>query len=381
MKIKYPDYENCIVNLACSIRKEFGIAAENEKSLQVCDKLLQKQYKNIVVILLDGMGMSIMNKNLDKNGFFHSHLVEEYSSVFPPTTVAATTSMDSGLQPVQHSWLGWDCYYKEIDKNVTVFLNTESGTDNPAADDWVAHKYCGYQSIVAQIKEAGGQAYGATPFAEPYPNSFEAICQRIEELCALDGKKYIAAYWNEPDTTMHETGCYSQESAQLLQDLERQVEELCSHISGKSSVAGSAGEKLSDTLVIVTADHGHMDSDGVAIVDYPKIMECLVRMPSIEPRALNLFVKEGYEKQLEQEFEKEFGDKFILLTKSEVKEKKLFGTGEEHTQFDSMLGDYLAVAVDTLTIYNSREEKEQYVGVHAGLTDQEMRIPFIAIEL
>lgn len=103
-------------------------------------------------------------------------------------------------------------------------------------------------------------------------------------------------------------------------------------------------------------------------------------MPSIEPRALNLFVKEGKRGQLEQEFQKEFGDKFLLLTKEQVLERKLFGMGKEHPDFQKMLGDYLAVAISDLSVYNTREEADSFVGMHAGLTEDEMQIPLIIIE-
>ena len=122
MKQKLPDYTNCIANLANSILAEFGIKEDGRQTLKLLDSYLAKNYENIVVILLDGMGKCILEKNLDKDGFFNTHLKSTYSSVFPPTTVAATTSIMSGLDPCQHSWLGWDCYYPEIDKNVTVFL-------------------------------------------------------------------------------------------------------------------------------------------------------------------------------------------------------------------------------------------------------------------
>ena len=45
-----------------------------------------------------------------------------------------------------------------------------------------------------------------------------------------------------------------------------------------------------------------------------------------------------------------------------------------------MLGDYLAIAAGDLSIYNSKEEAEFYIGVHAGLTEEEMIIPLIVIE-
>ncbi len=364
-KLYMPDYENCIADLPGSILDKFGIDGGGRR-LELLEPYLEKDYENIVVILLDAMGSCILRRNLDSDGYFNSHLKGHYSSVFPPTTVAATTTIMSGLTPCEHSWLGWDCYYPQIDKNVQVFLNYESGTEQPAADYHVASTYCGYESVVSRIRKQGGSAYEVAPFMEPFPDSFDGICRQIRKLCSQPGKKYIYAYWNEPDSTMHRKGCYGTEAKQTVRLLEQQVQQLCA--------------QLEHTLVIVTADHGHMDAKGVAVVDYPKITECLVRMPSIEPRALNLFVKKGKRKQLEYEFQKSFGDQFLLLTKQQVLDQNLFGSGREHSSFQNMLGDYLAVAVSDLAIYNTREEADFFVGVHAGLTEDEVQIPLIIIE-
>ena len=100
MNIKYPDYSSCIANLACSLLKYYGIEPPNS-TLPRADMLLNKKYKNVVVILLDGMGANTVEKHLSENGFFRQHLITKYSSTFPSTTVAATTAMDSGIFPNQ----------------------------------------------------------------------------------------------------------------------------------------------------------------------------------------------------------------------------------------------------------------------------------------
>lgn len=363
-QIKLPDYENCIANLPNSILKKWGLP-QRGSSLPLADWYLEQDCTNVVVLLLDGMGSSILKRHLDADGFFRTHVAGTYSSTFPPTTVAATTSIDNGMAPCGHGWLGWDCYYPRIDKNVTVFLNTEQGTDTPAAEYFVAGRYCGYESILEQIRKAGGNAYAVSPFVAPRPQSFEQICAQILELCQKPGQKYIYAYWTEPDHIMHVSGCGSEASREMMQRLEVQVGELTEQLKG------------TDTRLFVTADHGHIDSKGVSITDYPELMDCLVRMPSIEPRALNLFIKEGKKAQFEQAFQRLFGDKFILYTKQQVLEQQLFGTGMEHAEFRAMLGEYLAVAVSDLSIYNSREEAARFIGVHAGLTREEMEIPLI----
>lgn len=364
MKIRFPDYENCITGVANSILRKFGIEAP--QGLGLLDRWLQGDYQNIVVILLDGMGKCIMDKNLERNGFFHLNLKGTYSSVFPPTTVAATTSIASGQTPQEHCWLGWDCYYPQIDKNVTVFRNQETGTEKQAADYNVAQRYCGYESVVSRVRQNGGNAFEVTPFIEPFFDSFGKICERIKNLCRQSGKKYVYSYWNEPDFTMHRKGCYGVEVRKILQELEAQVKELC--------------EELKDSLVIVTADHGLVETKGVILTDYPKVTGCLTRAPSIEPRALNLFVKEEKREQFQQEFQREFGDKFLLWTKQQVIDRKLFGGGKEHSNFQGMLGDFLAVAISDVAIYSSKEKVNTHLAAHAGLTEDEMMIPLIVIE-
>jgi len=84
----------------------------NGKTLELLDRYLAKDYKNVVVILLDGMGRCIIERNLEKDGFFNTHLAGTYSSTFPSTTVAATTSIDSGLTPCEHGWLGWTVTFR-----------------------------------------------------------------------------------------------------------------------------------------------------------------------------------------------------------------------------------------------------------------------------
>ena len=127
-----PDYEHCLVNLANSILKKFG-AKTTAATLPLADQYLDKDYKNVVVLLLDAMGISILEKHLVEDGFFRSHLAGAYDSVYPPTTVAATTSILSGLYPNEHGWLGWDMYYPQLDKNVTVFTNQEQLLENTGA--------------------------------------------------------------------------------------------------------------------------------------------------------------------------------------------------------------------------------------------------------
>ena len=110
------NYNECLTNLACSIRKYFDLDYKHN-TLDYIDKILEERKpKNVVTILFDGMGANTLKKVLPDDAFLVKNMLKPISTVFPATTVAATTSIRTGLNPVETGMLGWNMYYSEIDK-------------------------------------------------------------------------------------------------------------------------------------------------------------------------------------------------------------------------------------------------------------------------
>ncbi len=182
-------------------------------------------------------------------------------------------------------------------------------------------------------------------------------------MCKEPGQKYIYAYWNQPDGLLHRNGRKSRLVHRAMKDMEKLIDKL--------------SKKCEDTLIVVTADHGHIDTECAVIQEHPALMDCLERMPSLEPRVLNLFVKEDKKAFFEQEFNRLFGDEFRLMPMEEAIERNLFGTGAHHKEFRGMLGNYLAIATGDLSIYFN---DERWVSMHGSLTEDEMLIPLIVFD-
>lgn len=365
--IKLPDYDRSILSVASSVLKHYGVADCNHKSLEELDAMLDKNYKNVIVMLFDGLGADAVNTHLDETSFLRKHFVCPISSVFPPTTVAATTSIQSGFAPIEHGWLGWDLYFKELDENVAVFRNTLQRNGEKAADYHVAGKYIPCESIFSRIEKANKsvKTFCISPFSNNPAFNFEELKDTTLSIAKLEGRKYIYVYNPQPDEYMHIFGVNSPMVRETIMQIDDIVGKICS--------------KLKDSLVIVTADHGLIDSKMEFIEDYPNIWNMLKRPASIEPRALSLFVKDVYKGIFKEEFEKTFPNKFLVLSKDEVYEKKLFGNGNQHPRVDEFLGNFLAVGISDLTLQNYFEE-ETFIGVHAGLDQREMTVPLIVIE-
>lgn len=112
MKVKN-NYNECLTNFACSIRKYFDLDYKHN-TLSYIDKLLEeKNPKNVVTILFDGMGSNIIDRILKKDSFLIKNRIKSITTVFPATTVAATTSIMTGLNPVESGMLGWDMILKK----------------------------------------------------------------------------------------------------------------------------------------------------------------------------------------------------------------------------------------------------------------------------
>lgn len=362
------NYNECLTNFACSIRKYFELSCTHN-TMDYIDKILDEyKPKNVVTILCDGMGSNIIDRMLDKEAFLIKNRQKTITTVFPATTVAATTSVRTGLNPCETGMLGWDMYYKDIDKIITVFKNSEKGDiEYKQLDEAIEYnnKHMIRKTISEEINEKNMyKGYELLPFDNGAYSTLDEMYEKIEKLCNEDGKKYIYAYDTDPDHTMHEIGCDKPEIKAIIEDRNRRIENLSS--------------KLTNTIIFVVADHGHCNVENIFIKDYPDIEECLLRNTSIEPRAVNFFIKPGKKEKFAELFTQYFGEDFDLYSKNEVIESKLFGDGVENETFRDALGDYLAIAKTdkTLMYIGDTAFKSQ----HAGYTDDEILVPLIVIE-
>lgn len=377
-KIIFPDYDNCILGIPNSIAGHYG-ARPRHSGLDILDSALSHDYKNVLFMIYDGMGRMMMDDNLPDDSFLKENISTVISSVFPPTTVAACTSYYSGMSPFEHGWLGWALYFGKYDKQIEVFTDREYFSSLPSGEKNIANTLMPYVSIYSKINNSTDgevKTFSLYPssFARPSEpeevigyEDFDDMLSKTKELCAGDGRKFILAYNPQPDGTAHKLGCRSVEIKTLLGEMDVKTKSFC--------------KELKDTLVIISADHGHIDIyKDVFINEIKELDECLLRPPSIEPRAASIFIKPGMEDRFSGLFDKYLGNDFLLFSKQRVLDMSLFGPGESHIMFKGFMGDFLAVATgNTLLRYRLPDSPEpvKFMSHHAGLTEAEMLVPLI----
>jgi predicted AlkP superfamily pyrophosphatase or phosphodiesterase len=361
--LKKPNYRQSIVGVSKSILKFYQIGKQRH-TIKKLDHLLSKDINHVVLMLLDGMGVNILNAHINPDAFLRKHHIQTISTVFPPTTVAATNALLSAKNPIESGYLGWTQYFKDYDQNLVVFLNEDDKTGLKINQD-ISSTLLKYDSILDQIAIEHPEIKVSSlfpAFKVGGSKTFDEHLYKLEKIINQNEQSMTYVYWTEPDHSMHELGILDDKIYAILNILNAQIESF-------------ANKMKPDTVLIVIADHGMTNVKSLPLHKNEDLLQMLLRRPSIEPRATNFFIKPGLKLAFKRQFLQDYGAYFHLLSKQEVYKTKLFGPGKKHPQMDDFLGDFLAVAKADY-MFQTKEETP-FKAHHAGLTKIELEVPLI----
>lgn len=376
----YPDYNNGIINIISSIRKYYRTSAAYP-TLKELDRCLNGFYKNIVLIMMNGLGKDILNNTLEKGSFLRSRYICSLTSVFPAARTASYISMLTGLSPNEHGWLGHNLFFKEFCRTVSVFHNYDSYSRQSVAQPNVAQFIMPHESIFPDIKKS--MIANVQPFSisqSPYPipengnyhktaDTQKKLFELISLICETKQHTFTFVQWNEIAEQARLHGCFSDEVYGCLSEFNTNLEQNC--------------EKLTDTLFIISAGHGMTDiSEEIPVNLNRNIMDCLFMPPDIEGRAMGFFTKQDRRGEFYRLFTDLYGDSFTLIPGQEIMKKGIYGKGTTHPKVSDFTGDYVACGISDKTLrFRALNEKPRTAPMAAcgGLTDEEMIVPLITV--
>jgi predicted AlkP superfamily pyrophosphatase or phosphodiesterase len=388
----YPDYRHSLVSVTASLLRYFGVRSDNG-SLPALDTALAMTPKRVAILLFDGLGVAQLERYLPQDSFLRANMADRVSSVFPSTTVAAMNSYYSGLYPIQHGWLGWSLYFKEFGRAIDVFPRLDSVSKQKIPATYPVWNMLSYPSVPDLIEGSSLHSYergknkvvtimppgigipgssGETVSSVDLDHFFDSVERSLS--CRLNAycKSLTLAYWPDPDMTLHKKGGKGAESEACVRDLDARCAALAERLD-------------EDTLLVVSADHGHVDVDSYVDIDLiPGLVECLVLPPFLETRAAMFYVKQERRNSFEEIFRNRLSRSFALFTREEIFSRELFGFADAvhpaHPKTDDFIGDYLIVAIGNqgLKYYEpDHDHSRDFASHHAGLTMEEMLIPLV----
>lgn len=371
----YPDYDRSILSTTSSILAHYGVNSIYP-TLPELDAVLSTNPRHVALIITDGAGVRPLEGALPADSYMRSHAVATVTSVFPSTTTAATTSYYCGQSAYEHGWLGWQLYFKEYATDATTFMRTTYYTGKSIDGPQPAPALMPFETVFEKIKRARPDLVTRSQYAfDTYTDhgagehlrivSFADLCDNLARISRTDGPSFTISYWGEPDTSMHDKGVGSEAALKQFRTIDREL--------------SSLSKRARDMLIIVTADHGLINSTPIYLNDYPDIMDLLIMPPMLETRAAALYVKPYRHGEFERLFREYFGENFLLLSREDIYRTGIFGRGARHRKFDDFIVDYVACAVSdkNLAFRIPDGRYDSLVGKHAGLTEDEMLVPVI----
>ncbi len=382
-----PDYKGgSIVNLMASLLESYGSKSQYAP-LRLLPPAELKGSKNIVLVVLDGLGYEYLRKH-GKGSIFSDRLEGRITSVFPSTTAACVTTFNTGLAPQQHAITGWFVYLKEMGTISTILTFTPryAGVDRTASftrqkinpkvifDQKSIFERIKTRSYIVTREGIADSAYSVAHSGKAKRLGYRNLTgffNKLKKALARKGRKFVYAYWPDIDSLAHKYGTSDKRVERHLKQLDRRFRSLY-----RSLEPG--------TTIVITADHGLINiepSKRIFLRDHPKLEECLSMPLSGEHRAAYCYVHPSKARQFEKYVRTEFKNKCSLHRSESLVKKGYFGLFSANEKLNSRIGDYVLIMKGNYVMddFVCGEKMKNPVGVHGGVSDEEMYVPLIVL--
>lgn len=360
-KLVYPNYSRCILNTISSIQNHFGGKTEYSLDPYMEEIFKEKNYKNVIVLLLDGLGENILEHNLEASSFLKTHHLYTNTAIYPSTTAAATTATLCGLAPIRTGWLGWCNYFKEIKRNIVLFTGKDYFTGEDTG-------FNGFKALPTKPFFYDLDVNGAIcqPNFAKRKKQFKKIVKHSLKEIKRKKKNVQYVYYTQPDTLMHTNGAYHEEVAKRL----KEIDDILVWYSKKLP---------KDTLLIISADHGHTNVEPLDFYQCDLLLKMLNHKPANDSRCITFSVKDEYRGIFPTIFEALFGYAYDIMPSSEAIRNGFFGKDNDIpcARAYDFLADYVAVAKNKYYFNYQGPDSEIFKSHHAGITADEMLVPVI----
>jgi len=381
-----PDYKGqSIVNLMSSLSQAMGSKVNNYPGLTALSGEQLKDSRNIVLLIIDGLGYEYLQAQA-KGSSLQQHLTGKIDSVFPSTTATAITSFMTGLAPMQHGLTGWFTYLKELGCITAVLpFRPRVGANTFNTENIDVHKLYGHTPIFDLLQWKSyvvapewiihsdyNVAHSGSALLHGYNTMHDCFSNITSIIKSSSEKKYVYAYWPDFDRYSHETGCTSNKVNGHFAELDARFDALLKELQG------------TETTVLVTADHGFIDTTPDRIIhvhDHPVIERSLVMPLCGEPRAAYCYVHPDQQQTFVEYIQSELSDKMDIYSSREIVESAYFGHGTPHPRLQERIGHYTLIMKENYIIKDqlAGESAFAHIGVHGGTSTKELYVPLIQV--
>lgn len=353
---------------------------------------------HLIFVLIDGLGIPMLETHLDPKGFLRSGFRRELRAVFPSTTTVALTSLASGAWPGTHGLAGWWTHFPDTASTIAVLPFRERFTNRNLHEAGAAANALIYsdalwggserETHIVLPRSIKGGSYnewfnaGARSGASVRTRKLAKHVRKLVRSSTGPTLSYV--YLPQVDSTSHKFGPYSDEVAAVA----RETEHLCEQIL-KQAHAASRG----NVSMILTADHGQIatppERELLILHDDP-VSRFFRVPPSGDARASQLWLTKDkpvaeqlpeIEHLLRQRLERIPGPRgdFVLVETDDLLRHGVLGPVDITPEVRARWGDAVLLSLGDLAVEYVAEDGSfhGFHGNHSGLSPEEMRVPLI----
>lgn len=304
------------------------------------------------------------------------------------------------MAPTEHGLLAYTLYLSEFDMVAEMIrwgpLNRR-GTFSDPEFDCAPESFFWAETLYARLKAAGVERAFAV---NPQHFSGTALTRMLHQQATYRGyiatssidpilsrvaaetrePTYIYAYWPTVDTVSHLVGPLTEEHSAEVASFDSLLGRLLQHLSGRG-----------DVLLMLTADHGHVDTSPeceLSLGQHPELLEMLRVLPAGERRAVYLHPRAGAADDVFDYARERLGEVASVLRRDDAVSLGLFGPGPLSGRAAARIGEVLLFPRDNLQFVTPVESVDGtplrvpvFRGLHGGLTPEEALVPLLALRV
>ncbi|WGS64474.1 alkaline phosphatase family protein [Marinitoga aeolica] len=352
-----------------------------------------KGKKHVVLFLVDAMSYNTFKlvlkekknefKFLGRNQFFPA------TSIFPSTTANAITTFMTAKPPAEHGILGYILFLKELGALVNMIEFSPLFGGKGIFEPYLVNDILEVETIneilgkygvktfththsdivrsgLSKIHNKGSNIKGYKSLVE----MFGMVYDKLVDFINKDEKSFQFAYYGYVDGIGHKYGAKDYKyKAQIYWFLKMLENEFLERINDKI---------LKDTVIIITADHGMLESPLTKEIRFSnenEISKHLWIPPGGEMRMMYFYTKN--KKNFYEFFNSNYKDYGNLIDIEEAEKINLFGA-KLNQKYRERVGDYIMISKSNYSfVYKYGGSFVHLKGKHGGLSFHEMIVPVI----
>jgi predicted AlkP superfamily pyrophosphatase or phosphodiesterase len=376
---------------------------------------LPQRYDRVIVFLVDAFGWRFLEQYGEAypalRRLLDEGVVSKLTSQFPSTTAAHVTCMHTGLPVAESGIYEWHIYEPALGRIITPLLWSfadEKTRDTLLQTGVAPEEVLPTGELYDNLRRSGVRAEIFQP-AEYTPSSYtnvvtagldddqihgyrtwpEALIMLRERL--LDRRSarpaYYYVYFDKIDTIGHSHGPSSAHFAAEVDHFWTSMERL---------FFSQFGGRVPETLVVVTADHGQIETDpsttfylnreldaGLLARFLKGAQDGSLLVPAGSPRDLFLHIRADYLDEAQAYLAAALEGRAVVMRTSDMIDQGFFGTTRPSQRLLSRIADLVVLPLEGEAVwwYEPGRFVQSLWGHHGGLSPQEMEIPLMCYAL